>query len=148
VRRFFKSVDPVLGAEWIARNVEPMWRALPEPIVMDWDSMVQPKYGHQEAAAVGYNPSKPGRASFHPLLAVIAHTRLCPVYCFRRGDTVTASEWEEAMGDAQRWLDERKVWLNRGNLGVPRHAVSGTFPHDKGGDGHVVSGKPCGAWCL
>jgi hypothetical protein len=26
--------------------------------------------------------------------------------------------------------------------GVPRHAVSGTFLHDKCGDGHNVSGEP------
>lgn len=123
VRRFFKSVDPALGAEWIARNAEPMWRALPEPIIMDWDSTVQPKYGHQDGAEVGYNPGKPGRRSFHPLLGVIAHTRLCPAYRFRAGDTVTATEWHEAMHDAQRWLGERKVWLNRGDLGLGHDAI-------------------------
>ena len=66
VRRFFQSVDPVLGAEWIARQAQPMWGALPDPIILDWDSTVQPKYGHQEGAEVGYNPGKPGRRSFHP----------------------------------------------------------------------------------
>ena len=123
VRRFFQSVDPVLGAEWIARHAEPMWRALPEPVVLDWDSTVQPKYGHQEGAEVGYNPGKPGRRSFHPLLAVVAHTRLCPAYRFRAGDTVTATDWQESMEDAQRWLGERKVWLNRGDLGLGHDAV-------------------------
>jgi len=83
VRRFFQSVDPSLGAEWIARNAKPLWRALPEVVILDWDSTVQPKYGHQEGARVGYNPSKPGRRSFHPLLAVVARTRMCPVYRFR-----------------------------------------------------------------
>jgi hypothetical protein len=46
VLRFFKSVDPVLGVEWIARNVKPMFGALPDRIIMDWDSTVQPKYGY------------------------------------------------------------------------------------------------------
>jgi hypothetical protein len=64
VRRFFQSVDPVLGAEWISRHAEPIRRALPEPVVLDWDSRVQPKYGHQEGAKVGYNPGKPGRRRF------------------------------------------------------------------------------------
>jgi hypothetical protein len=73
---------------------------------------------------VGYNAGKPGQASFHSLLAVIAHTRFCPVNRFRRGDTVTASEWEEAMGDAQRWLGQRKVWLNREDLGLGHDAAS------------------------
>jgi hypothetical protein len=116
-------LDPVLGAEWIARQAKPMWGALPDPIVLDWDSTVQPKYGHQEGAKVGYNPGKPGRRSFHPLLGVIARTRLCPVYRFRSGDTVTATQWREAMEDAQRWLGDRKVWLNRGDLGLGHDAV-------------------------
>ena len=123
VRRFFKSVDPVLGAEWIARQAKPMWGALPEQIIMDWDSTVQPKYGHQEGAKVGYNPGKPGRRSFHPLLGVVARTRLCPAYQFRSGDTVTATQWSAAMEDAQRWLGERQVWLNRGDLGLGHDAV-------------------------
>lgn len=123
VRRFFKSVDPQLGAEWIARHAKPMWGALPERIIMDWDSTVQPKYGHQEGAQVGYNPGKPGRRSFHPLLGVVARTRLCPAYRFRSGDTVTATQWKEAMQDAERWLGERRVWLNRGDLGLGHDAV-------------------------
>lgn len=123
VRRFFKSVDPVLGAEWIARSAKPLWGALPDPIILDWDSTVQPKYGHQEGAEIGYNPGKPGRRSFHPLLGVVAGTRLCPVYRFRSGDTVTATQWHEAMRDAERWLGDRRVWLNRGDLGLGHDAV-------------------------
>jgi hypothetical protein len=123
VRRFFQTVDPAAGAEWIARSAQPLWQALPERIIADWDSTVQPKYGHQEGAARGYNPTKPGRRSFHPLLAVIAGTRLCPAYRFRAGDTVTATQWQAAMEDAQRWLGARRVWLNRGDLGLGHEAV-------------------------
>ena len=90
VRRFFKSVDPVLGAEWIARHLQPMWGALPNQIIMDWDTTVQTKYGHQQGAKVGYNPTKPGRRSYHPLMGIVAGTRLCPAYRFRSGDTVSA----------------------------------------------------------
>lgn len=89
---------------------------MPDPITLDWDATVQPKYGHQEGAEIGYNPGKPGRRSFHPLLAVVAKTRLCPVYRFRSGDTVSASQWQDAMADAQRWLGERQIALNGGDL--------------------------------
>ena len=130
VRRFFKSVDPVLGAEWIGRNIKPMWGALPDRIIMDWDSTVQPKYGHQEGAEVGYNPTKPGRRSFHPLLGVVSGSRLCPVYRFKSGDTVTATQWQEAMEDAQRWLGDRQVWLNRGDLGLGHDAVMSWHEQD------------------
>jgi hypothetical protein len=40
VRRFFMSIPPEMGAEWIARNAKPMWAALPDRIIMDWDSTV------------------------------------------------------------------------------------------------------------
>jgi len=123
VRRFFKSVNPTIGAEWVARHLKPMWRALPDQIILDWDSTVQTKYGHQEGAQVGYNPTKPGRRSFHPLLAVVARTRLCPSYHFRSGDTVTSTGWKESMEDARRWLGERSVWLNRGDIGLGQDAV-------------------------
>jgi hypothetical protein len=123
VRRFFESVEPAVGAEWIAGSAAPLWQALPERIIADWDSTVQPKYGRQEGTAVGYNPTKPGRRSFHPLLAVIAGTRLCPAYRFRSGDTVTASQWQAAMEDAQRWLGGHQIWLNRGDLGLGHEAV-------------------------
>ena len=123
VRRFFKSVKPEVGAEWIARHLQPMWRALPAQIIMDWDATVQPKYGHQEGAQVGYNPTKPGRRSYHPLLGIVAGTRLCPAYRFRAGNAVSATQWQQTMEDAQRWLGERQVWLNRGDLGLGHEAI-------------------------
>jgi hypothetical protein len=123
VRRFFASVDPAVGAEWIAACAAPLWQALPARIIADWDDTVQPKYGRQEGTAVGYNPAKPGRRSLHPLMAVVAGTRLCPAYRFRAGDTVTATQWQQAMADAQRWLGGRSVWLNRGDVGLGHEAV-------------------------
>lgn len=123
VRRLFETIDPVVGAEWVARHAKPMWGALPDQIIMDWDSTVQTKYGHQDGAEVGYNPGKPGRRSFHPLLGVVARTRLCPAYRFRPGDTVTATQWQAAMEDAQRWLGDRQIWLNRGDLGLGQDPI-------------------------
>ncbi len=123
MRRFFQSVNLVLGVEWIAPHAEPMWRALPEPIVLDRNATVQPKYGHQEGAQVGYNPGKPGRRSFHPLLTVVAQTLLCPACRIRKSDTVSTTDWRETLEDAQRCLGERKVLLSRGGLGLGHDAV-------------------------
>jgi hypothetical protein len=90
LRRFVVSVPEVEGARWVAQVAQRLWSALPQKLILDWDSTVQTKYGRQEGAAVGYNPQKRGRKSFHPLLAVAAGTRLCPYYRFRSGDTVGA----------------------------------------------------------
>jgi hypothetical protein len=94
VRRFFKSIDPAVGAEWVARHARPMWRALPEQIILDWDSTVQPKYGHQEGAEVGYNPIKPGRRSFHPLLVLGDRCPAGPV----RASEGTPCEYKRKLG--------------------------------------------------
>ena len=118
LRRFMASVPEAEGASWVAAAARRLWGALPDKLILDWDSTVQTKYGHQEGAEVGYNPQKRGRKSFHPLLAVAAGTRLCPYYRFRRGDTVTASQWEAAMEECQQWLDPARVWLNRGGIWV------------------------------
>lgn len=123
LRRFAASVPEAQGAAWVAGAAQRLWGALPDPLVLDWDSTVQTKYGHQEGAAVGYNPQKRGRKSFHPLLAVAAGTRLCPYYRLRSGDTVTASQWESAMEECQPWLGRARVWLNRGDLGLGHERI-------------------------
>ena len=46
----------------------PAWRA-------DRDSHVIPVYGDQQRAAMGYNPKKKGRKSYHPLLCFVGETR-------------------------------------------------------------------------
>lgn len=44
-------------------------------LTLDFDSHVETVYGNQQRAKVGYNPKKPGRKSFHPLLCFIGETR-------------------------------------------------------------------------
>jgi hypothetical protein len=123
IRRFFATIDEGQGTRWVAGASAGVWGALPERVILDWDSTVQTKYGHQEGAARGYNPAKPGRRSFHPLIAVGAGTRLCAAYRFRPGDTVTATQWAEAFTEAERGLGGRTVWLNRGDLGLGHEAI-------------------------
>src|ERR1039458_9187414 len=44
-------------------------------LTLDMDSHVKTVYGNQQRANVGYNPKKPGRKSYHPLLCFIGETR-------------------------------------------------------------------------
>ena len=82
---------------------------------------------------MGYNPKRPGRRSLHPLIAVAAGTRLCVSYHFRAGNTVTATNWSEAMEDTQRWLGAREVTLNRGDLGLGQQKVLAWHEEPPGG---------------
>lgn len=118
IRRYFKLIDSVQSRQWIEQAITPLWRALPDEMILDWDSTVLTRYGHQEQAAVGYNPQKPGRRSHHPLLAVAAGTRMCVSYRLRPGNTVTATHWADSMEEVLESLKERKIWLNRGDIGL------------------------------
>ncbi len=64
LRRFFKSVDSMLGAQWIARDVKLMRDAMSDRIIMDWALSLQPNYGHYEGASIGYNPGNLGLTFF------------------------------------------------------------------------------------
>jgi len=55
------------GLEAITLDL-PAWRA-------DRDSNVIPVYGNQQRVALGYNPKKKGRKSYHPLLCFVGETR-------------------------------------------------------------------------
>ncbi|MGH6691962.1 MAG: IS1380 family transposase [Gammaproteobacteria bacterium] len=91
LRRF---EDPALasGLEAVLAGVVRQALAKQPRVVLDIDSMVNTLYGSQEGAALGPNPHKPGRASYHPLLArdrvsdLIVHQRL------RSGDSGSATD--------------------------------------------------------
>ena len=64
VRRALSKIDEAGGIAWLREQLEYCVRPLlGELWVLDVDTTVKPLYGHQEAAAVGYNPSKRGRPS-------------------------------------------------------------------------------------
>ncbi len=58
--------------------------------VLDLDSTVFERYGHQEGARKGHNPRKHGRPSHHPLLAMLAEARLVCNVWLRSGNAGTA----------------------------------------------------------
>ena len=60
-------------------------------VTIDFDSSVVTRYGEQEGSKSGYNPSKPGRASHHPLMAFIAETRMVANAWLRPGNTAAIS---------------------------------------------------------
>ena len=122
--RLARELDPQSLRDWMQRPQTELYAALPDRFIADWDSTVNTRYGHQEDAAVGYNPHKRGRKSHHPLICVAARTRLCLHLEWRPGDTVSATDWQPAMEKlwAHPTLRER-LWLNRGDVGFGQEAI-------------------------
>lgn len=82
-------------------SIQSFWRPLwvwmlglvPYPaqgLSLDLDSTVFQRAGHQQGAAKGYNPRRPGRKSHHPLLAVLAEVPLVLHGWLRSGNAGTA----------------------------------------------------------
>jgi hypothetical protein len=124
VRRFFKSIDIEDARSWIAGAASPICSALPNNYIVDWDSTIITRYGQQEDAVVGYNPTKRGRPSHHPLLAVVANTRLCLHYSHRPGNAASSTDCIDAMKDALDYCGEKhRPLLNRGDIGFGHNKI-------------------------
>ena len=80
---------------------------------LDIDSSVMTRYGEQEGAKKGYNPSKRGRASHHPLIAFIADVKLVANMWLRSGNTSSANNFLSFLEDTLSKLKNKTIGLIR-----------------------------------
>ena len=123
-RRLVEKLSQEEMRAWMSTGEEFIYYATPSSYIADWDSTVITKYGEQEDAEIGYNPRKPGRKSLHPLVCVIADTRLALHMSWRPGNTVSASNWVEAMEEVYKHpLAKERLTLNRGDIGFGQEKI-------------------------
>lgn len=122
--RMMSRAERLQARAWIGASERDLYAALPREFVADWDSTVNTRYGHQEEVEIGYNPHKPGRGSHHPLLCVVAGTRLALHMEWREGNTVSATGWQEAMEKVWSHPDVKvRLKLNRGDIGFAQEKI-------------------------
>lgn len=80
---------------------------------LDFDSTVLVRYGKQQGAKKGYNPTKPGRASHHPLIAFVADCNMVANMWLRSGDSHTSNNLKSFLQDTLSHLKNKKVSLLR-----------------------------------
>jgi hypothetical protein len=80
---------------------------------LDIDSSVMTRYGQQEGSKKGYNPTKRGRPSHHPLIAFIADVKLVANMWLRSGDTSSANNFLSFLEDTLSKLKNKTVSLIR-----------------------------------
>jgi hypothetical protein len=80
---------------------------------IDFDSTVMTRYGDQEGAKRGYNPTKRGRASHHPLMAFIADCNMVANMWLRSGDSSSSGNFTCFVEETLERLKEKKVGLVR-----------------------------------
>ena len=82
-------------------------------MTIDVDSTVITRYGNQELAEVGYNPTKRGRASHHPILAFCDELAMVVNAWMRSGDSVSTT-------DANEFLQEMFTIVAPSRIGLMR----------------------------
>jgi hypothetical protein len=96
LRRFLKRIPPKAVRQLVILHDQLRTKlfSIPKPrssLIFDLDSVVLTIYGKLQFARVGYNPKKPGRRSYHPLLCFEAHLQEFWHASLRPGNTVTAT---------------------------------------------------------
>jgi len=91
--------------------------------MLDLDSTVFERYGHQQGSLKGYNPRKHGRPSHHPLLAMLAEAKVVVHAWLRSGNTASAR-------GVKSFLDETLARLPAGFRLYALRADSGFFIND------------------
>ena len=86
-------------------------------LTLDLDSTVMTRYGSQEGAVRGYNPTKPGRPSHHPLMAFVADTRMIANCWLRPGNTQSAHNVRAFLDNTLDRLGRKRVALLRADSG-------------------------------
>lgn len=113
-KRFFSKFNQATNQKvsdyfysWFFNNVQF------DNFTLDIDSSAMTRYGVQEGAKKGYNPSKKGRASHHPLIAFIADVKLVANMWLRSGNTSSANNFLAFLDDTLTKLKNKTIGLIR-----------------------------------
>jgi Transposase DDE domain group 1 len=108
---------PNVRLELRKMNHEVIRPCLPSTLILDLDSTVETVYGHQDKAAKGANSHKPGRKSYHPLLAFEGQSRLCLNAVLRAGNTHSSTDAAAFLEQTFGLLDDHTVKYARFDKG-------------------------------
>jgi len=92
-------------------------------VTLDVDSTVITRHGTQDGAARGYNPSRRGRPSHHPLLAFVAEARMVANFWLRPGNTHSAHNSLSFLASTFHHLGDKAVGLLRADSGFFDEAI-------------------------
>jgi hypothetical protein len=116
--RYFDKFDLATNQKVFQRLYEWFFSQLKfDNYTLDFDSTIMTRYGEQQGAKKGYNPTKKGRNSHHPLLAFVSECRMIANLWMRPGNTGAASNFEAFLLDTLDKLKEKTVGLIRMDSG-------------------------------
>jgi len=121
--------------QWIVKNIKS------ENHTLDVDSTVISRYGEQEGAKKGYNPSKRGRNSHHPLLAMLGEERKVVNFWLRSGDTYSSNNFINFLEQTLEIMKGKQVNLLRADSGFFSEAILNHIETKHPNMHYVISAK-------
>jgi len=116
--RFFKKFTPSLNHfVFIELNSWFFEQLQFDNYTLDVDSSVITRYGEQQGSKRGYNPTKRGRNSHHPLFAFVNDIRMVANCWNRSGNTASSSNCINFLEETFTILKNKKVGLFRADSG-------------------------------
>ena len=102
----------------LSKNVRWLSESGLTSITLDADSTIKSVYGNQEGAEKGYNTTKRGVNSYHPLLVFVSEMKLLNHTWFRTGAAYTANGVVEFLKEEQSSLPRniRKVFFRANDI--------------------------------
>ena len=91
LKLFGERGSRILESYIVKRNVSFLVEQNITSITIDTDSTVSSVCGNQEGAEKGFNPTKKGAKSYHPLIAFVAETKTILHTWFRSGSSYTSN---------------------------------------------------------
>jgi hypothetical protein len=129
--RFFRKFDkdrndslfPALNRWWFEQLSL-------DKYTIDLDSTVITRHGSQEGVEKGYNPTKPGRGSHHPLMAFVAEAKMIANAWMRTGNSVANTDFEGFFDELLTIVPKHKIGLFRADSGFYGDSVLSKFEKD------------------
>jgi hypothetical protein len=113
-----------------ASQVKKQLKRLNGNLVLEYDSSVETGYGCQEGLKTGYNPHKPGRASYHPQFCRERKSGLSVWSRLRPGDTVSSTDMIHFLDESWEVIPKRFKRKRKGLCKVLSRMDSGYESED------------------
>jgi hypothetical protein len=122
--RFFKKFTPSMNHEIFIELYSWFFEQLQfDNYTLDVDSSVITRYGEQQGAKKGYNPTKRGRNSHHPLFAFINDIKMVANCWNRSGNTSSSSNCIHFLEETFSILKNKKIGLFRADSGFCSESI-------------------------
>jgi hypothetical protein len=97
----------LLQSQLLSKNSRWLSESSLESITLDADSTVKSVSGNQEGAAKGFNTTKKGAKSYHPLLIFVSEMKLLYHTWFRTGSAYTSNGICEFLKEVESSLPKK-----------------------------------------